>query len=206
MTRYFLMIKKDGAESWKDAVKKHANANQWTMVGFGSTQVEYLNQRIYPQEREEISEWAATADKENPSWLGNVYFIPHVAPQSAADYAWSAIKSYSSDVQNPILSEFREKLVDTARREAEIEKMRSNSQYMANTLNKRNSSSLSKIEIMLRKIEVLDEFQLEELLVSKDYQQSPESVKTKIAERYLELQKIDRDAEWRGIEEAGRYS
>jgi len=52
----------------------------------------------------------------------------------------------------------------------------------------------------------MDENQLEELLVSKEYALSHESIKMKIAERYLELQEIDKNAEWRGIEESSKYN
>jgi len=191
MPQYYLIIEKDRSESWVEAIKKYDGTNEWKLASFRSSEVEYFRQAIYPQEREEIREWASMADEKRPTWLGNVYFIPHKEPRNAAEYGWSALDFFSVDAQNPILDEFRAKLVESARREAEIEKMRSNSQYMANTFGKRDSRDLSRVEIMLRKIEIMDESQLEELLVSKEFSRSPESIKSKISERYLELQKID---------------
>lgn len=52
----------------------------------------------------------------------------------------------------------------------------------------------------------MDENQLEEPLASKEYALSHESIKMKIDERYLELQEIDKNAEWRGIEESSKYN
>ena len=200
-----LVIEKEDLALWVEAIKKYDKANEWKLVSLGTSWIEFSYVKIYPQEREEINKWAMMADKKKPDWLGNIYFIPAKESCSQADYTWSPFDFFSSDLQKPILDEFRATLIEAAKKEAEIEKMRSNSQHLAYAFDKRNSSSLSKVEISLRKIDIMDETQLEELLVSQEYSQSPEAIKSKIAERYLRLQKKDQEAQWSGIENSERY-
>lgn len=145
------MLKKADEESWVDAIKKYDSSNSWVIISFKASEIEYLNQKIYPQEREEIKEWARKADAEHASWLGNVFFIPFVEPRNSAEYAWSALNAYSLAIQNPILDEFRKKLAESAKREAEVEKMRLNSQYIANNFKKFNSSNLSEMSSSFEK-------------------------------------------------------
>ena len=204
MDQTYLIVEKAEGATWVESVRPQSNANNWTIISIKSHSAERHYQPLYEEERAEILEWATKADAEDPSWLGNVYMIPFVEPQSAADFAFSALNAYSLDTQSHALEAYRQKLAECAAREAEVEKMRSNSQYMANTLNRRSASELSEVELQIRQVELMDEDQLEIRLLSEEYSQLHESVKSKIAERYLDLQRITEEGEWLGIEEAGK--
>lgn len=189
MKELFVFLRRPN-ETWEEALDKHDNRLSRDSLEKGSMRW------LYPDEREELYTWAKQR-KDLANHLESEVFI---IPPGMSVYA-----AASEEIQKNLAEEHAENARKEAERDAELERMRMDSQHLSNNFKKGSGSSLSALELQVRKIWLMDETELEEILLGKAYACLEEELKQAVADRYLELQASKEDGIWKGVDAARRF-